>query len=73
MSVYVVIIENEYYKQGTYLEDIEGMLLQPMYMVETKGRYLPMYPYGIAYPRDKVRKFILKLQNKGLDREALGE
>lgn len=72
MSLYIVLYSNEYYEPGTYVEDIEGMLVQPMHMVKTEdGAYRPMYAYGIAYPRDKVRPYLLKLQNKGLDREVL--
>ncbi len=72
MSLYIVIHENEYYERGIYVEDIEGMMVQPTHMVkDDDGSYIPMYSYGIAYPRDKVRKYILKIMKRGLDREVL--
>jgi len=71
MPVYVVVRENEYFKRGTYCEDIDGGLIQQTTMEMDNGKYTSYRPYGIAIPQKLVRDFILRIQKHGIDMRGL--
>lgn len=69
MSLYKCIYENDYVKQGAFLEDIEngfvqGCLMEP----DTEGCLRPFNNYGLLVPLAKVREFCIRIQNYGLDK-----
>lgn len=68
MSLYVVISPNGPYKRGTYVEEVENGMVQPVQMVADNGRWIPMYHYGIVLPLPSVRDGLLHVQSKGLDK-----
>lgn len=75
MALYIVVRENPYFKRFSYVEDLDEdigePMVQPVQLVAEYGRHIPMYNYGFAIPRKKVRKSLLRVQKLGVDMEGL--
>ncbi|MGW8177716.1 MAG: hypothetical protein ACWGQW_02810 [bacterium] len=72
MPLYIVVRDNEFFKRGEYVEDVELGHVQAHQMVKTEdGAWRPMYEKGFAVPKDKVKDCLLQIQNKGVDLDGV--
>lgn len=72
MGIYIVVRDNDYFKRGTFVEDIDEFHVQAVVMEKDESGLLAPYTnYGLLVPRDKVRKAMLKLMKHGIDEVGL--
>ena len=72
MGIYVVVRENDYFRRGTFVEDIDEIHVQAVTMEKDEsGQLAPYVNYGLLVPREKVRKAMMKLMKRGIDEVGL--
>lgn len=71
MAVYAVVRPNDFFKRGTYVEDIEGGQVINVTMEKDGNSLKPYRQYGLAIPMNLVRKYLLRIQGRGIDMEGL--
>ena len=64
MAKYYVLQENPFFKRGAIVEDDEDGMLQEVYM----GREGAAGYIGFMFPLQTVRPYLVRLQNRGLDK-----
>ena len=69
MALMRVIRPNDFYKVGTFLEEIGMNMVQPVRMLEDEGVLRAEANYGFAVPRPKIEDYAIQIMRRGLDKK----
>ena len=69
MSLYVVLSPScPYFRKGTFIEDVDSILVQEVHAETVDGRLQAGGAIGLAVPKSMVRKHVLRVQKLELDK-----
>ena len=65
--IYRVMLPNDYFKVGSFVEDGEDGMLQEIEVTWENGRMRPGGFKGLMVPIQPVRKYLMAILKKGFD------
>lgn len=69
MAIYKVLRPNPFYKVGAFVEAGADGFVQQVYMSKETEHYTgPAGYFGLMYPLREVRRYLVQIRQKGLDK-----